>query len=145
MASRKLEDLHPDLRPLCEQFIARAAARGVDVIITCTYRSGQEQDKEYARGRTVSSGINVTDKRPFGSIVTRAKAGQSAHNFTIDGKPASKAFDVVPCVNGRPVWDKAHPSWQVLGNIGVALGLNWYGIPGSKFEEYPHFQLKEST
>jgi len=33
--------------------------------------------------------------------------------------------------------------WQTLGRIGMELGLNWYGEPGAKFREFPHFQLKE--
>lgn len=131
MASRRIEDLHPDLQPLCREFLAQAEEQGIDVLITCTYRSNAEQDALYAQGRTTP-----------GRVVTRAKAGQSAHNFLIDGKPAAKAFDVVPLVNGKAQWKKTHPAWQTLGKIGMGLGLNWYGAPKSKFEEFPHFQLK---
>ncbi len=131
MPSRRIEDLHPDLQPLCRAFLAQAAAQGIDVLITCTYRSNAEQNALYAQGRTTS-----------GPIVTRAKGGQSAHNFMLEGKPAAKAFDVVPLVNGKPQWSARHPAWQTLGAIGTALGLNWYGRPGSRFLEYPHFQLK---
>jgi peptidoglycan L-alanyl-D-glutamate endopeptidase CwlK len=131
MASRKIEDLHPDLQPLCRAFLAQAEKQNIDVLITCTYRSNAEQDVLYAQGRTTP-----------GRIVTRAKAGQSAHNFTIDGKPAAKAFDVVPLVDGKPQWDAGHPAWQELGKIGMGLGLNWYGAPGSRFVEFPHFQMK---
>jgi len=106
--------------------------QGVDALCTCTYRSNAEQDKAFAQGRTVR-----------GNIVTRARGGQSAHNFTINGVPASKAFDMVPLEHGKPVWDVSHPAWQTMGAIGAELGLNWYGSPGSVFREYPHFQLKE--
>lgn len=126
----KLEDLHPDLLPLCEEFLAEADRQGVDMIVTCTYRSNLKQDQLYAQGRT----------QP-GPRVTNARAGQSAHNFVMKGKPAAKAFDVVPVVGGKAMWSAAHPAWQTLGKIGVDLGLNWYGSPGSKFTEYPHFQL----
>ena len=131
MPSRRIEDLHPDLQPLCRAFLEQAAAQGVDVLITCTYRSNAEQDALYAQGRTKD-----------GPIVTRARGGQSAHNFTLAGKPAAKAFDVVPLVNGKPQWSARHPAWQTLGKIGMNLGLNWYGSQGSRFVEYPHFQLK---
>lgn len=131
MASRKIEDLHPDLQPIAKKFLLAADKANVDVLITCTYRDGAEQDKLYAQGRTTK-----------GAIVTRARAGQSAHNFTINGKPASKAFDVVPLVDGKPVWDAMHPAWQVLGKIGMDLGLNWYGAPTAKFREFSHFQMK---
>jgi peptidoglycan L-alanyl-D-glutamate endopeptidase CwlK len=132
MSSRSLSDLHPKLRPVAEQFLARCKAAGLDILLTCTYRSAAEQNELYAQGRT----------KP-GQIVTRARGGQSAHNFELDGKPAAKAFDIVPLVLGKPVWDNQHPDWQKAGEIGMALGLNWYGAPNAPFREFPHFQLKE--
>ena len=43
---------------------------------------------------------------------------------------------------GKPVWDDRHPAWQQAGQIGMELGLNWYGRPGAPFREFPHFELK---
>ncbi|AVY92886.1 peptidase M15 [Microvirgula aerodenitrificans] len=130
MASRRIEDLHPDLQPLCTAFLRQCHAAGMDPLITCTYRDGAEQDALYAQGRT----------RP-GPRVTNARAGQSAHNFTLGGKPAARAFDVVPLINGKATWDAAHPHWQQMGRIGEQLGLNWYGRPTARFREFPHFEL----
>ena len=79
MASRKIEDLHPDLQPLCREFVRRCEAAGVTALITTTFRSGAEQDELYAQGRT----------KP-GPRVTNARAGQSAHNAMIQGKPAAR-------------------------------------------------------
>lgn len=132
MPSRSLDDLHPKLKPLAELFLARCKVDGLDILVTCTYRSAAEQNELYAQGRT----------QP-GQIVTRARGGQSAHNFELDGKPAAKAFDIVPLVLGKPVWDNQHLAWQKAGAIGTRLGLNWYGRPGAPFRESPHFQLKE--
>ncbi|WP_215782032.1 M15 family metallopeptidase [Paludibacterium sp. B53371] len=130
MASRQIEDLHPDLQPLCREFLSRCTAAGVEPLITCTYRSGAEQDELYAQGRT----------KP-GPRVTNARAGQSAHNFSIKGQPAARAFDVVPVIGGKPIWDASHPHWQTMGRIGETLGLNWYGNPRAQFREFPHFEL----
>lgn len=135
MASRSMDDLHPDLEALAYEFLADAEEAGQDMLITCTYRSNDEQNTLYAQGRTAP-----------GHIVTNAKGGQSAHNHTtVDGKPMSRAFDVVPLRHGKCIWDSHDPAWQVLGKIGMALGLEWYGAPGSKFKEYPHFQLKDRS
>ncbi|MCP1289761.1 MULTISPECIES: M15 family metallopeptidase [Chromobacterium] len=130
MASRRIEDLHPDLQPICREFVRRCEAAGVTALITTTWRSGAEQDELYAQGRT----------KP-GSKVTNARAGQSAHNAMIQGKPAARAFDVVPLVNGKAMWDAKHPAWQTMGRIGMELGLNWYGRPNAPFREFPHFEL----
>ncbi|WP_227104483.1 M15 family metallopeptidase [Chromobacterium rhizoryzae] len=134
MPSRRIEDLHPALQPLCRQFLERCQAAGLDILITCTWRSGQEQDQLYAQGRTAP-----------GAKVTKARAGQSAHNAMLDGKPAARAFDIVPKVNGKPEWNAAHPHWQIAGRIGMELGLNWYGRPGAPFREFPHFELPKDA
>lgn len=131
MASRRIEDLHPDLQTLCREFVRRCEAAGVEPLITCTWRSGAEQDQLYAQGRNGNPGPKVTN----------ARAGQSEHNATIQGRPAARAFDVVPLVSGKPMWDAKHPHWQVMGKIGMELGLNWYGRPGAPFREFPHFAL----
>lgn len=132
MASRKIDDLHPDLQPICREFLRRCAAAGLDILITCTYRSDAEQDVLYSQGRTTP-----------GAIVTNARAGQSAHNHrTATGVPAARAFDIVPLVNGKAMWNASHAAWAVAGKIGTELGLNWYGRPDAPFREMPHFQMK---
>lgn len=119
--------------PLVEKFLDRCHAENIDVLITCTHRSYEEQDQLYAIGRTVP-----------GKKVTNAKAGQSKHNFTMNGKPASKAFDVVPLSNGKPVWDASNPLWQRIGTVGASLGLSWAGDWKGSMRELAHFELKES-
>lgn len=130
MSSRNPADLHPALQPLYHQFLDACHAAGIDILCTCTYRSGEEQNALYAQGRTAP-----------GRIVTNAKAGQSRHNFSIEGRPAAKAFDVVPLTNGKPNWNSADPVWQQIGAIGERLGLEWAGH-WRTFREFPHFQLK---
>lgn len=129
MASRSLNDLHPRLKERALVFLDRCRMKGIDVLIYCTYRSNKEQAELYAQGRT----------KP-GKIVTFAKPGRSKHNFTIDGKPASKAFDCVPLVNGKPEWNANSPLWREIGQVGVEIGLMWAGN-WQRFREKPHFEL----
>ena len=146
MPSRRLEDLHPDLQPIAKWFLEECAKQGIDILVTCTYRSRDEQDKLYAQGRTAP-----------GRIVTNAKGGQSKHNFSLGGEPASKAFDVVPLRHGKPVWGTTgnglddNPAdddkddlelWQRIGGIGEDLGLEWAGR-WTRMKEFPHFQMAE--
>lgn len=118
---------------------------GISILLICTFRSNEEQDSLYAQGRT----------KP-GPIVTNAKGGKSKHNVeTPQGKASAEAFDIVPLRNGKPMWgasgagkneDSTDDStndlevWQRVGEHGVAVGLKWYGSPGSPFREFPHFQ-----
>lgn len=134
--SRKIEDLHPKVAKMCQEFIKKCDEQGIDILVTSTYRDGESQNALYAQGRT----------KP-GRIVTNAKAGQSFHNWRV-------AFDVVPLRNGKPVWGTSgngidnDPSdddkddlelWQRVGAIGKSVGLEWAG-EWKKFREFPHFQ-----
>lgn len=145
MSSRNLADLHYLLRPLAEEFLDRCHRLGLDILITCTYRSPQEQDRLYALGRTVKSHVGPwDDKHPLGHVVTRAKGGESEHNYMMADTPAALAFDIVPLLAGKPVWNEDSLLWQQAGNVAIAVGLNWYGVPGAPFKEFPHMALRES-
>lgn len=135
MPSRSLDDLHPKLKPLAELFLARCKAAGLDILVTCTWRSNAEQEALFNQGRFGMPG----------PIRTKARGGQSAHNAMLDGQPAARAFDIVPMINGKPEWTGKHSAWQKAGEIGMALGLNWYGRPGAPFREFPHFELPKEV
>jgi peptidoglycan L-alanyl-D-glutamate endopeptidase CwlK len=126
--SRSLDELHPEVRRMFDAFAASCFAESLDILVTCTWRSPAEQDRLYAQGRTTP-----------GKIVTNARAGQSSHNFTLNGKPASLAFDIVPLDGGKPIWAVSNPVWQRLGQLGTAAGLEWAGN-WKRFREFPHFQ-----
>lgn len=122
--SRKLEDLHPAVRLRAEDFIARCAEAGIRLLVTCTLRDHECQDALYAKGRTAP-----------GRRVTNARGGQSFHNYGL-------ALDVVPLVNGKPVWRTTGPDaalWQRVGELGEAAGLEWSGR-WKRFKEMAHFQ-----
>jgi len=130
--SRKLEHLDPRVRAMAERMLSICAGEGIDLIITCTYRSSEEQAALYAQGRTSP-----------GRIVTNAQPGQSKHNARLNGKPASLAFDVVPIRSGKAVWDAKDPVWMRVGQIGEEIGLAWAGR-WKRFREFPHFELPEA-
>jgi len=118
--SRSLDDLAPPAKQRAEAFIAAAKAKGIDLLVTSTYRDSESQDALYAQGRSTP-----------GNIVTRAKAGESWHNHCC-------ALDVVPLVNGKAIWDD-QAMWKQVGEIGKSCGLEWAG-DWKTFKEYPHFQ-----
>ena len=125
MASRDLADLILVVADKARAHIAACKDEGIDLLITCTYRSPEEQDKLYAQGRTTP-----------GNIVTNAKGGESFHNYRI-------AYDVVPIRNGKPVWGTTGDDgklWATVGALGKAQGLEWAG-EWKIFKEFPHFQF----
>jgi peptidoglycan L-alanyl-D-glutamate endopeptidase CwlK len=118
--SRSLDDLAPPVKQRAEAFIAAAKAKGIDLLVTSTYRDHESQTALYNQGRTTP-----------GKVVTNAKAGQSWHNHRC-------ALDVVPLVNGKAIWND-NVVWMQIGEIGVACGLEWAGN-WKTFKEFPHFQ-----
>lgn len=118
--SRKLEDLNPKVRVLCEKFIEKCKSQNIDVLITSTYRDGASQDALYAQGRTTA-----------GKIVTNARSGQSYHNWRV-------AFDFVPLVNGKAQWSDV-ATFTKCGEIAESVGLEWAGR-WKKFKELAHCQ-----
>ena len=125
MASRAIDDLTPEAAEKCRQFLARAdkelAAKGLRVILTCTYRSQQEQNYLYSLGRT----------RP-GKIVTWTK--QSEHT-------RRRAWDVVFQETAKEAirWDGP---WTLLGKVAAGLGIEWGG-GRKRFQDRPHFQVAD--
>lgn len=118
--SRQISDLHPKVQTLCKRFIEMCKTKGIDVIITSTYRDFASQDALFAQGRT----------KP-GKKVTNARAGQSYHNFRC-------AFDFVPIVNGKAVWNDTGLFTQ-CGEIAELVGLEWAGR-WTRFKEMAHCQ-----
>jgi peptidoglycan LD-endopeptidase CwlK len=84
-SSRSIDDLIMPVRIMALELVFRCKLAGIELLVTCTYRSPQDQEALYAQGRT----------KP-GAIVTNAHAGESSHQYRI-------AFDVVPLRNGKPV------------------------------------------
>ena len=119
--SRSLDDLVPPAKQRAQAFVEAAKAKGIDLLVTSTYRDNESQAALYAQGRTTP-----------GDVVTNARPGQSWHNYRC-------ALDVVALVNGKPSWNKKDPIWQKIGEIGKSCGLEWAG-DWVTFKEFPHFQ-----
>ena len=119
--SRSLDDLVPPAKQRAQAFVEAAKAKGIDLLVTSTYRDNESQAALYAQGRTTP-----------GDVVTNARPGQSWHNYRC-------ALDVVALVNGKPIWNKKDPIWQKIGEIGKSCGLEWAG-DWVTFKEFPHFQ-----
>jgi peptidoglycan L-alanyl-D-glutamate endopeptidase CwlK len=118
--SRKLEDLHPRVKTMCERFIYSCAKHNIDVLITSTYRDAASQNALYAQGRTLP-----------GKKVTNASAGKSFHNWRV-------AFDFVPIVAGKAMWSDT-ALFTKCGEIAESVGLEWAGR-WTRFKEMAHCQ-----
>lgn len=83
------------------------------------FRSFSSQDSLYAKGRTEP-----------GLIVTRARGGQSPHNYGC-------ATDWALFEDGKPVWEIRDKRWKEYESACAKAGALW----GGTFGDYPHNEL----
>ncbi|ALC83726.1 MULTISPECIES: M15 family metallopeptidase [Bacillus] len=127
-------ELHPVVAENRDKLANRAKEIGISIVITDDFRSFEEQDKLYAKGRTTK-----------GSIVTYAKGGESYHNYGL-------AIDfALRLNNGNVSWDMEYDGnkngtsdWMEVVKIAKELGFEWGG-DWSGFKDYPHLQMIPET
>lgn len=112
--------LNPKVREMGQKLIDRMYDLGYEVDVQQGYRSIEQQDKLYSQGRT----------KP-GKIVTKAKGGDSFHNYGL-------AIDVVFKKKGEWSWAEEFP-WALLGKEGKKIGFEWGG-DWKNPPDRPHFQ-----
>ena len=153
-----LAGLLPQVRLLAEAHRLEMARLSVVIKFTQTLRTDAEQDALYEKGRTTQGVIcrHAHDPRPrplgacpvhpLGLTVTKAKAGQSWHNSMPSDLPlvGSRAYDVaiVTYQGDKTPQDLYDGPWDLVGQTGEALGLEWGGRWKSG-ADLPHFQLLE--
>jgi len=119
---KRLAQIHPALAARIQTLVEILAQHGIQVEVVQGLRTFAEQDGLFAQGRT----------RP-GPVVTRARGGQSNHNYGL-------AVDLVPFTNGQPNWNAPLGVWTTIGSEAEKLGLEWGG-DWKKFVDKPHVQL----
>lgn len=103
----------------------------VQIIAIEGLRSFQRSDDLYAIGRTVK-GEGVSDALPMGRTVTKAKAGQSYHNYGL-------AFDMTMITNGKDDYTVG-PNWMKVVEIMTRYGFTWGGNFPDGQHDNPHFE-----
>lgn len=120
---RDISLCHPELQKKAEKIVSACRGQGLLIGIGECYRSIAEQDALYAKGRTAP-----------GSIVTNAKGSSySSHHQW------GTAFDIYRN-DGTGVYNNNDGFFDLVGTIGVKIGLEWGGNWKSPVDK-PHFQL----
>lgn len=130
--SSKIEDLEPATRAMCHEFLAECEAKMFPPIrVTHTLRTLKEQADLWAKGREqTDAGWVVVEPK---AVVTRAKPGESPHNY-------GAAFDI--CFRGPDPYPEDDAIWEAVGMVGEGVGLAWGGR-WRRFPDRPHFERKD--
>jgi hypothetical protein len=107
------------VRVKAEALTALCKVRNLNILITDTLRTQEEQQALYAKGRTAP-----------GSVVTNARGLESPHCWGV-------AFDFCENVKGHEYDDATF--FERVGELGQSIGLCWGGnFKG--FVDMPHFE-----
>lgn len=143
MPSTDLKNCVPELEEKAKLLIAKCKEQGIDIAITCTSRTQEEQNALYAQGRKTLNTVN--ELRHFAGMSRITKEFNHIVTWTLDSKhvvnskrPQAEAFDFVLMKNGRPDWIDIKTYIKVC-EIGKELGLK-SGIDFKK-KDYPHMEI----
>ncbi|WP_256760572.1 M15 family metallopeptidase [Cohnella sp. WQ 127256] len=125
-----ITELHPIVAANRDKLVAQSEKIGIRVVVTDDFRSSQEQNALYRKGRSDE-----------GAIVTQVKGGQSYHNYGL-------AIDfALGLAGGKVIWDlevdgnaNGKSDWMEVVAIAKGLGFSWGGDWAS-FKDYPHLQM----
>lgn len=116
-ACRDIKELSAQAQKACALFMERCKAKGLNVLITETYRSQERQDYLYQQGRTRA-----------GKIVT----------WTHNSRHTSRrAWDICKNVKGQEYSDANF--FKECGKIAKELGITWGGTWSTP--DTPHFEV----
>lgn len=144
--SRRLDDLHPALRPLAFELIARCTEQGICLCIIDTLRTTEEQEEN------IKKGVSWTKNSKHLPLMTHSGGCPNYDGTTRDrcvescGFGLSRAIDVCPYEvyqlkgSDKLQWDANDAVWTRIGVIGEGLGLRWGGRWTAK-RDMGHFEL----
>ena len=126
----EISQLHPAVAASRDRLVAESKEIGIRVVVTDGFRSTEEQNALYRKGRGDA-----------GSIVTQVKGGQSYHNYGL-------AIDFALGIpGGKVIWDLEYDGnrngksdWMEVVEIAKRLGFTWGG-DWAGFPDYPHLQM----
>ena len=124
VSERCIQTLNLNAQAAARQCLRAILDAGITARILSGARTYAEQNALYRKGRFGDPG----------PVVTKARGGQSNHNFGI-------AWDIGIFLNGRylgdsPLYTSAATAALAAGVTGLEWGGNWTG-----FKDLPHFQL----
>lgn len=118
----KIDTLLPSFKPVIQVLLHELETLGIKCVVTSGRRTIAEQNRLYAQGRTTA-----------GDVVTKAKGGQSPHNF-------GAAADICPLnAAGECWWDAPDDVWQVIALTARKNGLV-AGYDFKNFKDSPHVE-----
>jgi peptidoglycan L-alanyl-D-glutamate endopeptidase CwlK len=148
MASRKIEDLTPRMQEKIRLFEERLELAVPGVFKrSCTYRSQEEQNALWYRGRCSLAAVNLAYHRVGLAAITDEENKRPVTWTNVSVHTSREAVDYFIqregkyCTDIKVDTDGDHiPDWEEFGRIAAECGLEWGGT--WKNPDIPHVQWK---
>ena len=151
MSSRKIEDLTPRMQVKVNRLIEILKEKNMEYFkISCTYRSQEEQNALFSRGRYALEYVNkmyvmagmakITDNenlKPITWTKNSIHIQREAVDFYIN-KDGKYCNDLKVDIDGDGIQD-----WEEFGLIVEECGLEWGGRWSKPKQDIPHVQWKD--
>ncbi|NIK70699.1 MULTISPECIES: M15 family metallopeptidase [unclassified Paenibacillus] len=128
--STAIVGLHPIVAEKADELVAQTGKLGIKIMITDDFRSSEEQNALYKKGRSEP-----------GQVVTNVRGGASYHNYGL-----AVDFALVK-PDGDVIWDMEYDGnrngksdWMEVVSAAKKLGFAWGG-DWTSFKDYPHLQM----
>ncbi len=122
-STKNMGAVHAVVKETTVEVIKKAYKEGINVQISCGYRSNAEQQRLFNQGRTTP-----------GNIVTNAKPGQSLHNYGL-----AVDYFLTNESGTTAIWT-VNANWRRVAAIAKSLGFSWGG-DWTGFVDYPHLEM----
>ena len=135
-----LQQLHPLVMNYALDAYSDAITRtptNVHPVITQTLRTFAQSDYLWQLGRTVINPDGKSAVKPYGNIVTKAKAGQSYHNYGL-------ALDFAVFEDGKEEWVE-DSNWMIVVDCFKKKGFKWGGDFYGDFKDAPHLEMRPNN
>ena len=163
--STKLEDMESRACGAAFRALTELKRDGVQVVVTCTLRTADEQSALFAQGRKCLEEVNALRKKAgmyeIKPYLGKDKKLHSDNDYTVTNcngiekskggtgrsiHQLGKAIDVVPDMDESeksvPGWPApSDPRWQEIAAAFKKQAFEWGG-DWKDFPDYPHFQYK---
>ena len=129
--SRLIEDLQDDVERVARQFLLRCHEEGLNVVVTSTRRTREEQIAYWSQGRGTLELVNILRDiaafKPIKEEENRIISYCDGHKYK-SRHQSGKAFDVVILDKlGKPVWNVEKANYKKIGELAKECRLEWGG------------------
>lgn len=139
-------ELLPEVKLAFDRGIVKVKSRGINYVVTETYREYNVQVAYVLQGRAELSIVNkareVAGLKPISEESNKNKITQTLDSYHIK----RRAFDIVPVIAGKAAYNAPKDLWLALADCFKSEGFTWGGDWGKTAAQLgwdcPHFEMR---